>query len=82
MSDAADFAKHCANPEDIDAYFCNFYSEHDFSNLRAVRDSLLSDNSLSQWQPLLAHCFDIFEIDRHLPMIPALICSCNILSVN
>jgi hypothetical protein len=57
--------------EKIDALFVKFYS--DPGALSILRDSLLSCDSIKQWDRLLEECFEAYERCRYLITIPALL---------
>jgi hypothetical protein len=59
--------------DETDAFFENYYTEHEFAALRKVRGELAGRPALAQWKNLLDQCFESFERGDHLIAVPALL---------
>ena len=59
--------------EDIERYIVNFYLCDQHKQLRRLHDDLMRSKDLTQWHPLLAQCFEAFELNLHLVTIPSLL---------
>jgi hypothetical protein len=61
------------NPDEIEAYFVQYYAANDGAELSRVRDNLLKNEKLDRWHNLIDQCFSSYNDKRYLVVVPSLI---------
>lgn len=56
-----------------DAIFQHFYESDNAAHYRSLKSSLLGSSKLTRWHPLIRQCFQAYEQDLFLVVVPAML---------